>query len=123
MTLQAVMANDLDGDTIHHAFGLNWQGGGDERISGHKLLELSAKAIAWRWLILDEISMVSAELLARLELRCRELVRDLSDSKYAKDSAVGSSHLAGSMLILAGDLWQLPPPREAHFWVTSHGRC
>ena len=25
VTLQAVMANDLDGDTIHHALGLNWQ--------------------------------------------------------------------------------------------------
>ena len=31
VTLQAVMANDLNGDTIHHAFGLNWQGLGDER--------------------------------------------------------------------------------------------
>ena len=31
--------------------------------------------------------MYSAELLARLELRCRELVRDLSESKYARDSA------------------------------------
>ena len=75
------MANDLKGDTIHHAFGLNWQGLGDERISGHKLLDLSAKALHWRWLIVDEISMVSAELLARLELRCRELVRDLAQSK------------------------------------------
>ena len=55
------------GDTIHHAFGLNWQGLGDERISGHKLLDLSAKALRWRWLIIDEISMVRAELLARLE--------------------------------------------------------
>ena len=25
VTLQAVMAHDLKGDTIHHAFGLNWQ--------------------------------------------------------------------------------------------------
>ena len=52
VTLQAVMAHDLKGDTIHHAFGLNWQGLGDERISGHKLLELSAKALRWRWLIM-----------------------------------------------------------------------
>ena len=126
VTLQAVMANDLDGDTIHHAFGLNWQGGGDERISGHKLLELSAKAIAWRWLILDEISMVSAELLARLELRCRELVRDLSDSKYAQDSALVRP-FGGLNVILAGDLWQLPPPRgtflgDVPWEMLTHGK-
>ena len=56
--LQAVMAKDLNGDAIHHAFGLNLQGLGDERISGHKLLDLSAKALRLRWLIIDEISMV-----------------------------------------------------------------
>ena len=110
VTLQAVMANDLKGDTIHHAFGLNWQGLGDERISGHKLLDLSAKALRWRWLIIDEISMVSAELLARLELRCRELVRDLAQGKYAKDAAYARP-FGGLNVILAGDMWQLPPPR------------
>ena len=110
VTLQAVMAKDLDGDTIHHAFGLNWQGLGDERISGHKLLELCQKALRWRWLIIDEISMVSAELLARLELRCRELVRDLAQGKYAKDIA-NARPFGGLNVILAGDMWQLPPPR------------
>ena len=98
------------GDTIHHAFGLNWQGLGDERISGHKLLDLSAKALRWRWLIIDEISMVSAELLARLELCCRELVRDLAQSKYATDAACARP-FGGLNVILAGDMWQLPPPR------------
>lgn len=110
VTLQAVMANDLDGDTIHHALGLNWQGLGDERISRHKLLELSEKALRWRWLIIDEISMVSAELLARLELRCRELVRDLAQGKYAQDAATARP-FGGLNVILSGDMWQLPPPR------------
>ena len=91
-------------------FGLNWQGLGDERISGSKLLDLAAKALRWRWLIIDEISMVSAELLARLELRCRELVRDLAQSKYAKDQAYARP-FGGLNVILAGDMWQLPPPR------------
>ena len=110
VTLQAVMANDLNGDTIHHAFGLNWQGTGDERISGHRLLDLSVQALRLRWLIIDEISMVSAELLARLELRCRELVRDLAPGKYAKERA-NARPFGGLNVILAGDLWQLPPPR------------
>ena len=110
VTLQAVMANDLKGDTIHHEFGLNWQGLGDERISGNKLLDLSSKALRWRWLIVDEISMVSAELLAWLELRCRELVRDLAQSKDAKDAAYARP-FGRLNVILAGDMWQLPPPR------------
>ena len=110
VTLQAVMANDLNGDKIHHAFGLNWQGLGDECISGNKLLALSSKALRWRWLIVDEISMVSAELLARLELCCRELVCDLAQSKDAKDAAYARP-FGGLNAILAGDMWQLPPPR------------
>ena len=110
VTLQAVMANDLDGDTIHHALGLNWQSASDDKISGSKFLDLSAKAVQWRWLIIDEISMVSAELLARLDLRCRELVRDLAQSKYARGSA-HARPFGGLNVILSGDLWQLPPPR------------
>ena len=103
------MANDLNGDAIHHAVGLNWQGIGDERISGHKLLDLSARALHWRWFLIDEISMVSAEL-GRLELRCKELVRDLAQSTYAQDAA-HARPVGGLNVILAGDMWQLPPPR------------
>ena len=50
---------------------------------------------------IDEISMVSAE---------RELVRDLAQSKYAKDAAYARP-FGGLNDILAGDMWQLPPPR------------
>ena len=110
VTLQAVMAKELDGDTIHHAMGLNWQGASDDKISGSKFLDLSAKAVQWRWLIIDEISMVSAELLARMDLRCRELVRDLQQSKYAPGSA-HAQPFGGLNVLVAGDLWQLPPPR------------
>ena len=110
VTLQAVMAKELDGDTIHHAMGLNWQGASDDKISGSKFLDLSAKAVQWRWLIIDEISMVSAELLARMDLRCRELVRDLAQSKYAPGSA-HAQPFGGLNVLVAGDLWQLPPPR------------
>ena len=54
--------------------------------------------------------MVSAELLSRLELRCRELVRDLAPTKYAAGEAYARP-FGGLNVILAGDLWQLPPPR------------
>ena len=54
--------------------------------------------------------MVSAELLARMGLRCRELVRDLAQSKYAPGSA-HAQPFGGLNVLVAGDLWQLPPPR------------
>ena len=108
-TLKAVMAEQLDGDTIHHALGLNWNGAGNG-ISEAKLLELCARTLQWRWLFIDEISMVSAELLARLELRCRELVRDISARKFASNR--GDARCFGGLNVcVSGDLWQLPPPR------------
>ena len=53
--------------------------------------------------------MVSAELLAQLELRCRELLRDLSMAKYDRDGKIRP--FGGLNVILAGDLYQLPPPK------------
>lgn len=56
VTFQAVMAEALAGDTIHHALGLNWAGSGEG--SGLKrLLELSLATLQWRWLIIDEFSV------------------------------------------------------------------
>ena len=109
VTFQAVMAEALAGDTIHHALGLNWAGSKD---SGglKRLLELSLATLQWRWLIIDEFSMVSAELFAQLERRCREIMRDLSVAKYGTfDGTVRP--FGGLNVVLAGDLYQLPPPR------------
>ena len=109
VTFQAVMAEALAGDTIHHALGLNWAGSGEG--SGLKrLLELSLATLQWRWLIIDEFSMVSAELFAQLERRCREIMRDLSIAKYGTfDGTIRP--FGGLNVILSGDLYQLPPPR------------
>ena len=49
--------------------------------------------------------MVSAELLARLELRCRELVRDASRQKCAAGCATARPS-GGLNVILSGDLWR-----------------
>ena len=109
VTFQAVMADALEGDTIHHAFGLNWTGNDSSKSLKH-LLELSLATLQWRWLIIDEFSMVSAELLAQLERRCREMIRDLSVAKYGRFSGE-MRPFGGLNVILAGDLFQLPPPR------------
>ena len=109
VTFQAVMAEALEGDTIHHAFGLNWTGNDTSKSLKH-LLELSLATLQWRWLIIDEFSMVSAELLAQLERRCREMMRDLTVAKYGRFSGE-MRPFGGLNVILAGDLFQLPPPR------------
>eukprot|EP00435_Cladocopium_sp_Y103_P052258 s774_g16.t1 len=108
VSFQAVMAELLNGDTIHHALGLDWSGDRTQNLP--RTLERARQALQWRWLILDEFSMVSAELLAQLELRCRELMRDLSIAKYGQhDGRVRP--FGGLNIILAGDLYQLPPPK------------
>ena len=50
--------------------------------------------------------MVSAELLAQLERRCREMMRDLSVAKYGRFSGE-MRPFGGLNVILAGDLFQL----------------
>ena len=108
VSFQAVMAELLEGDTIHHALGLDW--GGENSGGKVRMLERMQQTLQWRWLILDEFSMVSAELLAQLELRCRELMRDLSVAKYGQGEWAARP-FGGLNVILSGDLYQLPPPK------------
>ena len=61
---------------MHQALGLAWHGN-DHNVDAQRILNLAQQAVQWRWLLIDEISMVSAEMLARLEARCRQLVLDL----------------------------------------------
>ena len=110
VAFQAVNAEPLDGETIHKALGLSWHGN-DHNVAGQRILDLARQAVQWRWLLLDEISMVSAEMLARLEARCRQLVLDLSATKYGKHTPNCIAPFGGLNVILSGDLWQLPPPR------------
>ena len=58
---QAVMAQLLGGDTIHHACGIPAFKRGDEKGEYVKLQYDTAKRVLqWRWLFIDEISMVCA---------------------------------------------------------------
>ncbi len=38
-----------------------------------------------RWLIIDEISMVSAKLLAELDVRLRKVVREIGTAELGED--------------------------------------
>ena len=108
MALQAVMAALLGGDTIHHAlgipvFGRKQSGGGAENTT-----EIAKRVLQWRWLIIDEISMVSAKLLATMDMKLRSVIRALGTKKIKR---LGMDRLFGGLnVLMCGDLWQLPCP-------------
>ena len=68
LALQAVSAELLEGDTIHHALGVNPF---NKKTDGKSCAKATArqtevaKQVSQRcWIFIDEISMVSAKLLA-----------------------------------------------------------
>ena len=89
MALQAVNASSIDGDTIHHALGLNpfvkGDGGqGKNKDTGSKMQEAAKRIAQWKWIILDEVSMCSAEFLAQMDLQLRSIVSDVICQKSGK---------------------------------------
>ena len=87
VALQAVMADLLKGDTIHHAFNIPVFGKNystREPPQGSKKDIDNAKAVLqYRWIIIDDISMVSAKLQADIDTKIRSLARDVDP--YARD--------------------------------------
>ena len=82
VALQAVMAAQLDGDTIHHALGISPPHHAQEPgKQTTKQQDVAKRVLQWRWLIIDEISMVSARLLADVDLKLRDVVRRIGTLK------------------------------------------
>ena len=48
-----------------------------ENIALQKQLDVAKRVLQWRWLIIDEISMVSAKLLAEIDVKLRSVVREI----------------------------------------------
>ena len=82
---------------------------------------LARQAVQWRWLLLDEISMVSAEMLARLEARCRQLVLDISATKYGKRTPTCVAPFGGLNVILSGRPVAATSTHVERFSVKFHG--
>ena len=101
---QAVNAADLQGKTMHKAFG--WKAKGGTPDEGAKR-EAQRRMAHWRWLILDEISLVDAKLLGQAEKELREVVPVSNPWKSKNGQA---RPFAGINVIFTGDFHQLPPP-------------
>ena len=106
VAFQAVMADLLGGDTIHHALNISLFGkktsnrreGGSE---SQALVTMKA-LLQLRWLIIDEISMVSARLLADIDSKLRSYARFVD--RFARNSKNVLRPFAGVNVLLSGDL-------------------
>ncbi len=109
IALQAVMADLIQGDTIHHACGIPVRKkGADGDVVLQTQKEVGEKCLYWRWLLIDEFGMVGASLLAEVDMKLRDVVVDVNPSKR---SSRGHAHPFGGLnVLLSGDLWQLAPP-------------
>jgi len=104
--LQAITAQAVGGDTLHHSCGISWSGISDTHQSQSK--RVAERVLQWRWLIIDEISMVSSKLLAQVDSKLRDTVRRCHTMKTGAqglDRAFG-----GINVLMVGDFWQLDPP-------------
>ena len=127
LAFQNAMAALIQGYTIHHWSGIpvnDTDGMGTTRDT-HKL---STKCQCLRFILIDEISMVSAQLLGQLELVISKVARRRGLYKLRSDGT--SRPFGGVNTLLFGDWWQLKPvsgtalfadPASASGGVTAHG--
>ena len=105
IAFQAVNAADLQGKTIHKAFGFSARGVANDGAATENALKTMA---FWRWLIVDEISLTNAKLFASAEQRLRIAIPDASPWKKNAQGEVRP--FGGINVLLSGDFRQLPPP-------------
>ena len=105
------MAANIQGLTIHTWSGIPWQDtGSEDRDKPAEIDQLFIQCQSLRWVLVDEISMVSAELLAELEKRVTAAVSGHAPYKKRPDGSVRP--FGGLNVLLFGDWWQLPPVRS-----------
>ena len=107
--LQAVMADQIGGDTLHHALALNpFQNDDVDMQMANKTIDVARRVAQWRWLVIDEVSMLNAALVAEIDMRLRNLVSAVRGTKKDKRGQIRS--FGGINVIFIGDFWQLDPP-------------
>ena len=64
-------------------------------------MDIAKRVLQWRWLIVDEISMVSAKLLAQMDVKLRGVIRRIGTAKEGADKRDRS--FGGLNVLLCGD--------------------
>ena len=106
IAFQNTMAAHIGGYTIHHWSGIPVaeEAGMSSTRDAHKF---STRCQSLRFILVDEISMVSAQLLGQLELLVSKVVRRRSLFKRRPDGT--HRPFGGINVLLFGDWWQLKP--------------
>ena len=120
------MAAHIDGATVHHWSGIpvaETDGGATRDNS-----KLSARCQCLRFILIDEISMIGAQLFGLLELVIRKVIRKKSVYKIRPNGT--ERPFGGVNILLFGDWWQIKPvsgaalftdPTIAQTETTRHG--
>lgn len=123
LATQNTMAALIGGNTIHYWAGIPINTGAAQRKTNSHggdgdVDALFERVLGIRWLVIDEASTASLTLLGLLDSYLR---RACSRHPYARRGKL-QMPFGGINLILAGDLWQLPPVRgKAIFSDPFHG--
>ena len=91
---QAVVADQIGGDTLHHACGVSFSGSRSVQQRQMKARNLAMM----RWLIIDEISQVGAELLSQCEANIR--VGMQTTGTYKVDRSTGKIRPWGGLNVI-----------------------
>ncbi len=127
LAYQNSMAAHINGFTVHHWTGIP-VGDVDGSATTRDAHKFSTRCQSLRFIIIDEISMISAQMLAQIDLLTAKVVRKRSGYKVRAD---GSARPFGGLnVLLFGDWWQLKPvngttlysdPQKAPTQTAYHG--
>ena len=106
------MAANIDGETIHSWSGIPFGDQKNKNTSSERDIgTLFIRCQNLRWILIDEISMVAAELFAELERKVSQAARPIGTYKFRADHS--PRPFGGFNVLLFGDWWQLRPVRVA----------
>ena len=106
LAFQNAMAAHMNGQTIHHWSGIPaMEAAGSAGTKSAN--DLSTKCQCLRFIVIDEISTVSGELLAALERVVQKVVRVRGTYKRRTDGTMRA--FGGINLVMLGDWWQHAP--------------
>ena len=107
VAFQNRMAAAIGGTTLHTGAGLPRPGENRDHALGHADIDnMYIQNACLRWIILDEVSMVSDHLLGEFDSHITDASRQ---TRYSKRKDKSVRMFGGYNVVLFGDWWQLPP--------------